>query len=214
MAANTDLQRELERSFLGTAKVNLQAIRFDTLGNERELWRSLKPLEASLESYCDRENAENYAVGVVDSNLYFTGMQASDFPPDSIVVLHGQKRLQVARETLVHDDRWWPMELYSADLRDAVRLYVRNRSYASIGRSDAEIYRSFMTVRLTDSNPEAEGIWMSRLSAPKQKQFKQFLKRREYTQAFCRLLPVTGLWKAFSFGHLNRLNPMRCVEVG
>jgi hypothetical protein len=90
--------------------------------------------------------------------------------------------------------------------------YLKDESPKTTIASDGEIFRRIRQYQFTGQR-ERRNRWMNRLSASKASQLKQLLNVPEYQIAFDRLLPISGLWKGFRIGHLNRLNPLSCREV-
>ncbi|KAF8246772.1 hypothetical protein K440DRAFT_601988, partial [Wilcoxina mikolae CBS 423.85] len=204
----------VDEQYLGTVRVDISSIRFEVLDSENDLTNSLNPLITAYTFECERDRPENYASGLLDSTTYTNAILENGhlkLPPKSILCLEGRKRILAAKEFLPKDDQWWTIRLYSDELDQQGRLFLRNNNSTTIGDSDAEIYRRIVYFQ-ANINQKQERIWKSKLSASKRKRLEQFLRKPQYAAALNKLLPIVGLWKSFSLGHFNRLNPMRCEE--
>ncbi|KAF2229448.1 hypothetical protein EV356DRAFT_537224 [Viridothelium virens] len=129
-----------------------------------------------------------------------------------LTCLHGQHRVEAAKEYLDASDRWWTVDFFDKNADPHVLVDLREEYSNARAFCDGDIFRHLRHYQQIGDNARA-GRWLARLSKSKTRDVKQLIdKDRPLCTAFDRLLPFTGLWASFRIGTLHRILTLRCED--
>lgn len=126
------LEQERRRTYLGTARVRIEALHFRRKGLREPDRKHVEYLKSCFrESGCRPLEKQNHISAVISLEVLDTAIQASgvdrasllsnqtlgfpelEFPPGlQVECLHGQHRILAATEVLEPEDKWWAVDLY------------------------------------------------------------------------------------------------------
>ncbi|OBT59293.1 hypothetical protein VE04_00377 [Pseudogymnoascus sp. 24MN13] len=211
---------------IGTARVRIDHLAFPNPIRGKDLTKVKKLKgEFALKGCLDEQHR---IPAVIDDNtlqtaLLKTGLniealqgvsdqpQSLHFPENmKLECLHGQHRILAAKRYLP-EERWWTVDLYRTDLDDDTRHSLLGGYGYSSDYTDGEIFRQVRRCQVS-ADTLGEIQWRARLTATKNRDIDQLLKREIILNALDSLLPIKGLWKEFKLGSLHLLLNMRIDE--
>ncbi|KFZ24817.1 hypothetical protein V502_00702 [Pseudogymnoascus sp. VKM F-4520 (FW-2644)] len=211
---------------IGTARVRIDHLAFPNPIRGKDLTKVKKLKgEFALKGCLDEQHR---IPAVIDDNtlqtaLLKTGLniealqgvsdqpQSLHFPENmKLECFHGQHRI-IAAKRYLPEERWWTVDLYRTDLDDDTRNSLLGGYGYSSDYTDGEIFRQVRRCQVS-ADTLGEIQWRARLTATKNRDIDQLLKREIILNALDSLLPIKGLWKEFKLGSLHLLLNMRIDE--
>lgn len=232
---DTEVYLNKQSCYRGRAKLRLGNIRFEAPHlpgsrclDEKNVHRLINIFDAEG---CHRLDVEHSIPVLLDANVLTHALQSSNLeqrdlldarhvPPELIlsddqcvVALHGQHRIEAARQYFHDHDRWWVADLYTSDLNEEVRLALRSDHPNARDFSDGDIFRH---LRYFEHKGDIAQLsrWQARLSASKLRDVKTLSSRYPAVMdGFDKLLPFVGLWAPLQLGTFHRILSLNCEEV-
>ena len=128
LSAELELEKEKSIAYRGTARVALKWLIFQ---HGKLNLKHVQNLQKRFQKDCRRLESHNHIPALVeqrhlDCALHISGLSKEDLPTSSenglpllnfwtgyqLQCLHGQHRIQAAKETLLPSDQWWTVDLY------------------------------------------------------------------------------------------------------
>ncbi|PVH68509.1 hypothetical protein DL98DRAFT_630594 [Cadophora sp. DSE1049] len=133
-AEDSRLEAERRRTFRGSARVSLDALHFQQYKHRDLDTKHIEYLKGCFRTdRCRRSEARNHIEAEIDQQILDVALRDSNvtarelltnqpngcpqlvFPQDfQLECLHGQHRIQAAREFLLPTDKWWTVDLYTS----------------------------------------------------------------------------------------------------
>ncbi|KAF2812826.1 uncharacterized protein BDZ99DRAFT_381703, partial [Mytilinidion resinicola] len=231
---------ETRSYFRGSAKLPLRCLQFETQEMEGARTLDAKNISRLLRIYetegCHRLEPEHRIAALINKDILahtlrrgdgtreFQTTELMDQREDPLLLefengvhitcLHGQHRIEAAKQYLDNIEKWWVIDLYLDDLPNTIALHLRTEYSNARAFCDGDIFR-YLRKYSKNENRAQESKWQARLkdSESKEKDIKKLVsKMRPLCDAFDDLLPFIGLWATLRLGTFHRYLTLRCEQ--
>jgi hypothetical protein len=246
-----DLQLEAEtrQTYRGSARISLDVLYFQR-DEHRDLDRKhVDYLKGCFQrDKCRRLEKRNHIEAVVDQPRLDAALRSSDVSARELLTnepngcpklsfpagfklrcVHGQHRIQAAREFLLPHDKWWTVDLYTSgrckcpltrfevltsalDLNDSLKQCLHEQHSNEDKPSDGEAYCKIRKYHF-QGDTKSEMRWKACLRGCRLKNLKELIADEELTAGFDALLDIPGLWDGMMLTTLQKMMAMGCKDV-
>ncbi|CZT41140.1 uncharacterized protein RSE6_00835 [Rhynchosporium secalis] len=225
------LEAERRRTFRGSARISLDALHF--------VQRKHRDLDAKHVEYLKgcflkdryrRLEVQNHIEAEVDQHILDVALRDSNvtarelltnqpngcpeliFPQGfQLECLHGQHRVQAAREFLLPTDKWWTVDLYTSDINEDLKTCLNEQHSNEDRPTDGEAYCKIRNYHF-QRNTKAELRWKACLRGCRLKNLKGLLLDEKFTAGFNALLDIPGVWDGMRLTTLQKMIAMGCRD--
>ena len=244
------LAAERRLKYRGTAIIRLESLHFPCDATRELNRKNVDRLKKCFRKEgCRRLEVENHIPATIDESRLQEAVTASGFrsndlltnqregypelklPPSyRLTCLHGQHRIQAAREVLAQRNAWWAVDLYvtgravldklprhlltlaSLDTSDELKTVLIEEYSNQEPPSDGEIYYK---IRLYDREGSLlfKNRWEAFLSDYGRRCLDQITKRDILSSAVDALVAIPGLRPGLRFSSISKAISKKCYEV-
>ncbi|KAH7323832.1 hypothetical protein BKA65DRAFT_555502 [Rhexocercosporidium sp. MPI-PUGE-AT-0058] len=129
-----------------------------------------------------------------------------------IECLHGQHRIQAAREFLLPTDKWWTVDFYTSDINEDLKTCLNEQHSNEDRPTDGEAYYKIRYYHF-QRDTKAELRWKACLRGCRLKNLKGLLLDEKFTAGFDALLDIPGVWDGMRLTTLQKVMAMGCRDV-
>ncbi|KAH8765626.1 hypothetical protein BGZ57DRAFT_533732 [Hyaloscypha finlandica] len=228
---DSKLEAETRRTYKGSARISLDVLYFQS-NEHRDLDRKhVDYLKGCFQrDKCRRLEKRNHIEAAVDQPSLDAALRSSDVSARELLTnepngcpklsfpagfklrcLHGQHRIQAAREFLLPHDKWWTVDLYTSDLNDNLKQCLHEQHSNEDKPSDGEAYCKIRNYHF-QGDTKSEMRWKACLRGCRLKNLKELLADEELTAGFDALLDIPGLWDGMMMTTLQKMMAMGCKD--
>ncbi|KAE8334765.1 hypothetical protein BDV24DRAFT_169854 [Aspergillus arachidicola] len=215
--------QEVQKHFVGFAKISLQQLSHEFDAEENVKWYSKR---FTLDE-CSRLDPEHFVIAVItedqlnrailDTGIAPEGLSFSQNPPHLMLeknvvlpCLRGRDLLEAARRFLPPGEKWWTTRLYLNSLPLYLQIHLTAQYAIETNITDAQAFRDL----LCNYAPRTSEGWRHKFKSDTDYHYvKKVDSNIPLRGALADIAPYQGLWETFTYRKLEYMFNPRCNEV-
>ncbi|KAH8799388.1 hypothetical protein F5884DRAFT_686783, partial [Xylogone sp. PMI_703] len=225
------LEVERRRTFRGSACISLDVLHFQRHKHRDLDAKHVEYLKGCFrKDRCRRLEVRNHIEAQIDQQILDVALRDSDVTAHELLThqpngyprlrfpqgfqlecLHGQHRIQAAREFLLPTDKWWTVDLYTSDINTDLKTCLNEQHSNGDRPTDGEAYCKIRYYHF-QRDTESEARWKACLRGCRLKNLKELVQDQELTAGFDALLEIPGVWDGMRLTTLQKMMAMGCKD--